>query len=69
MCNMMSLPTNISYYQEKGKKYPQWRQHKELPNCKPNPTDYDSDETNESQKEKISNVKAILKKIYSQSQV
>ena len=29
-----------------------------------NPTDYDSDKTNESQKEKISKVKAIIEKNY-----
>ena len=48
----MNLPTKISYYQEKGKNYPQWRRQKEIINFKPNPTDYDSDETTESQKEK-----------------
>ena len=63
-CNVMNLPTKISYYQEKGKNYPQWRQQKEIINFKPNPTDYDSDETIESQKEKANYVKAIKKNIY-----
>ena len=58
-CNMMNFPTKISYYQEKGKNYPQQRQHK--PNFKPSPTDYDSDRTYE-QQEKITNFKAIIKK-------
>ena len=62
-CDVMNLPTEISYYEEKGKNNPQWRRHKEIINFKPNPTDYDSDETNESQKEKTSNVKAMIKKI------
>ena len=52
----------IPYYQERGKKYPQQRQHKEIINFKPNSTDYNSDETNDSQKEKTSNVKAIIYK-------
>ena len=56
---MMNFPTKISYYQEKGKNYPQQRQHK--PNFKPSPTDYDSDRTYE-QQEKITNFKAIIKK-------
>ena len=60
-CNVMNLPTKVSYYKEKGKYYPQWGQHKVIPNFKPNPTDYDSDKTNESQKEKASYVKAIIK--------
>ena len=61
-CNVMNLTPKISYYQEKGKNYPLWRLHKKITNFKPNLTDYDSDETNESQKEKTSNVKAIIKK-------
>ena len=56
----MKLHTKISYYKEKGKHYPQWRQDKKIHNFKPNPTNYDSDKTNASQKEKISNVKAII---------
>ena len=58
----MNLPTKIWCYQEKGKNYPQWRQHNEIPNFKPNQTDCASDETNESQKEKTSNVKVTIKK-------
>ena len=59
--NVMNLPTKISYYQEKIKNYSQWRRKKEIQYFKPNPTDYDSDETNESQKKKTSNVKARIK--------
>ena len=61
-CNVMNLPTKISYYQEKGMNYSQWRQHKEIPYFKPNLIDYDSGKFNESQKEKTSNVKAIIQK-------
>ena len=60
--NVLNLPTKISYYQKTGKNYPQWRQDKEIQNFKPNPTDYDSDETTESQKNNASNVKAIIQK-------
>ena len=35
-----------------------------MPPFKPNPTDYDLDETNESQKEKMYYLKAIIKKKY-----
>ena len=48
----MNLPTKISYYQEKRKNHPQWRQDKEIQDCKPNPSDYDSEKTNESRKKR-----------------
>ena len=40
-CNIMNLPTKISYYQEKGKNYTQWWQNKKIKDYKPNPSDYD----------------------------
>ena len=45
-CNIMNLPTKISYYQVKGKIYPQWRRDKEIQDDKPNLYDYDIGKTN-----------------------
>ena len=50
-CKVLNLPTKVTYYQESGKNYPPFRRFQEIENFVPNPTDYDSDETTQSQKD------------------
>ena len=38
-----NISTKVSYYQEEGQNYPHWRRSKEEFRYKPNPQDYESD--------------------------
>ena len=43
-CWVKKFP-KVSYYQEEGQNYPNWRRSKEEVGCKPKPKDYESDDS------------------------
>ena len=44
-CWVKNILTNVSYYQEEGLNYPHWTCSKEEVRYKPNPKDYESDDS------------------------
>ena len=41
-CQVKNIPTKVSYYQEERQYYPHWRHSREELGYKPNPKDYES---------------------------